>query len=148
MRAFPRTARSQSGVMMLEALIAILIFSLGILAIIGLQAESIRNSSGAKFRSDASFLANQVIGYMWADRANLALYAHRPTGPICAPTGANSANANVTAWLANVSALLPSATSAKQSITVNAANRQVTVRVCWESRTGQHNFIVTTQLSN
>ena len=32
--------RSQAGAMLLEALIAILIFSLGILAIIGLQAQS------------------------------------------------------------------------------------------------------------
>lgn len=137
----------QSGVMMLEALIAILIFSLGILAIIGLQAASIRNSSEAKFRADASFLANQVISYMWADRANIAQYSHRPNGAICAPSGGDSNNTNVMAWLANVANLLPGAENSMQSISVDALTRQVTVRVCWESRTGRHSMTVTTQLS-
>lgn len=148
-RSAPRHAwaRDQSGVMMLEALIAILIFSLGILAIIGLQAASIRNSSEAKFRADASFLANQVISYMWADRANLAQYAHRPNGAVCEPSGGDSNNANVTTWLANVTNLLPGATNNMQSISVDALNRQVTVRVCWESRTGRHSMTVTTRLS-
>ena len=80
-----RPRRQQTGVMLLEALIAILIFSLGILAIIGLQAQSIRNSSEAKYRADASFLANQLIGYMWTDPANFAAYSHMPTGAVCEP---------------------------------------------------------------
>lgn len=144
----PNLPGKQSGIMMLEALIAILIFSLGILAIIGLQAQSIRNSSEAKYRADASFLANQVIGFMWADRANLAQYAHRPTGAVCTPGGASSNNANVTAWLSNVRALLPGATDDLQSISVDATTGLVSVRVCWESKSGRHNMVVTTQLSN
>ncbi|MBI1395082.1 MAG: type IV pilus modification protein PilV [Betaproteobacteria bacterium] len=142
-----RVRRSQSGIMMLEALIAILIFSLGILAIIGLQAQSIRNSSEAKYRADASFLASQIIGYMWADRANLAQYVHHPTGAPCAPGGATSNNGNVATWLSNVRALLPGATDNLQQINVDAATGQVTVSVCWESRTGRHNVVVSTQIS-
>lgn len=140
--------RPQRGIMLLEALIAILIFSLGILAMIGLQAQSIRNSAEAKYRADASFLADQVIGYMWADRANVALYAHHPSGSACAPSGSASSNANVTSWLANVSALLPGATADLQSIAVDAATRQVTVTICWESKTGRHNMAVSTRLSS
>ena len=56
--------------MLLEALIAIVIFSIGILAIVGLQANSIRMSTDAKFRSDANLLANQYISTMWADIAS------------------------------------------------------------------------------
>lgn len=66
--------------MLLEALIAILIFSFGILAIVGLQAASIKNGSDAKFRTDASFLANELIGQMWADRANVVVGYTAPTG--------------------------------------------------------------------
>ena len=69
-----RPARSQTGVMLLEALIGILIFSIGILALIGMQGAAIRNTTDARYRSEASFLANQIIGQMWVDRANLALY--------------------------------------------------------------------------
>lgn len=133
--------------MLLEALIAILVFSLGILALIGLQAQSIRNSSEAKYRADASFLANQIIGYMWSDPANFGSYAHKPSGAVCEPTGSDSTNANVSAWLANVAALLPGAAGRLQSINVNALTREVTVRICWQSRTGNHNMVVTTRLS-
>lgn len=67
--------RSQQGMMLLEGLIAIVIFSLGILAIIGLQAATVKQTTDAKFRLDASFLANQSIGTMWTDRSNLAAHA-------------------------------------------------------------------------
>lgn len=139
--------RTQGGIILIEALIAILIFSMGILAIIGLQAQSVRNSSEAKYRADASFLANQIIGRIWADRSNIATYAHRPTGNVCAPTGSASGNANVTQWLAGVTAVLPDAGSARQSIAVNAATNEVTVRLCWVSRTGQHNMSITTRIN-
>ncbi len=139
--------RDQRGIMLLEALIAILIFSLGILALIGLQAQSIRNSSEAKYRADASFLANQLIGYMWSDPANFSSYSHRPSGAVCEPSGSDSTNPNVVTWLANVSALLPGATNRLQSITVNAATRDVTVRICWQSKTGNHNVVISTRLS-
>lgn len=66
---------TQQGVMLLEGLIAILIFSLGILALVGLQSVSARATTDAKYRADASFLANQAIGMMWVDKSNLAAHA-------------------------------------------------------------------------
>ena len=64
----------QDGVVLLEALIAILIFSLGVLGIIGLQATMIKSTSEAKYRSEASYLAQQRIGEMWATPTNLAAF--------------------------------------------------------------------------
>lgn len=61
----------QRGMMLVEGMIAILIFSLGILAIIGTQAIAIKQTSDAKYRVDASFLANQSIGAIWTDRDDL-----------------------------------------------------------------------------
>jgi type IV pilus assembly protein PilV len=60
--------RTSGGSVLLEALVGILIFSIGILALVAMQAESIRNTTEAKYRNDASYLANQIIGRMWADR--------------------------------------------------------------------------------
>lgn len=65
----------QQGVALLEALIAVLIFSMGILAVIGLQASAVRNVTEARSRIEASTLANQQLGAMWVDRANLSSYA-------------------------------------------------------------------------
>ena len=56
---------TQSGFMLLEALIAILIFSFGVLALVALQARSIQLSADAKYRTNATLLANQLIGQMW-----------------------------------------------------------------------------------
>ena len=127
----------QRGYLLIEALVSILIFSTGILAIFSLQAASIQNSADAKYRADASFLANQIVGYMWGDRANLAAYVHQPGGVVCAPTGTPSTNANVTSWLADVNAVLPNSAGASQQITVNttagATNGTVTVTLCWNT---------------
>ena len=54
--------KQQSGVMLLEALIAILIFSLGVLGLVGLQASTVNASRDARYRTDASLLANELIG--------------------------------------------------------------------------------------
>ncbi len=63
---------AQHGVVILESLIAILIFSLGILALVGLQANMLQSTSDAKYRADASYLAQQKLGLMWSDPVNAA----------------------------------------------------------------------------
>jgi len=69
-----RLLKQQGGVVLLEGLIAIVIFAFGVLAIVGMQASTMRATSDAKYRVDASFLINQTLGQMWADRNNLAGY--------------------------------------------------------------------------
>lgn len=58
---------AQQGVVLIEAMIAILIFSIGVLGIVGMQANMVKNTSDAKFRADASDIAQQRIGQIWAD---------------------------------------------------------------------------------
>ena len=77
---------SQQGVVLLESLIAILIFSLGVLGIVGLQAAMIKSTSDAKYRADASYIAQQRIGRMWSDPTNILSYLE----PIAAPTDISS----------------------------------------------------------
>ena len=54
----------QHGFALLEGLIAILIFSMAILAVAGLQATAIAQSTEAQYRADAAFLANQLLAQM------------------------------------------------------------------------------------
>jgi type IV pilus assembly protein PilV len=62
----PRPARSaQAGVMLLEALLGLLIFSLGVLALVAMQAVSTSNVSNAKYRIEAAFAAQELMNYMW-----------------------------------------------------------------------------------
>jgi len=60
--------RSQQGAFLLEALIGILIFSLGVLGIVGLQAQAIRFTNDSEYRAEAVYLANSVISQMWGDK--------------------------------------------------------------------------------
>lgn len=139
---------AQGGYLLIEVLVALLIFSTGILAIFSLQAASIQNSSDAKYRSDASFLANQIVGYMWGQRASLAAYSHRAGGSACSPSGSASTNANVSSWLLEVNNALPGAASNRQQIIVNAATGMVTVTICWRApnEPTDHSFTAIAQI--
>jgi type IV pilus assembly protein PilV len=111
----------QRGVMLLEALIAILIFSIGILGLVGMQAFSIGAISDAKYRSDASFLANEIAAQIWVDRANMANYV--------SPGGAAPALA---IWIAKVNNELPQSAANPPVITVNAGTGVVDVTIRWQ----------------
>lgn len=134
----------QRGSFVLEALIAILLFAIGILAIVGLQAASIGNTAAAKYRTDASLLANQVIAQMWvADKTNATLVACF-SGPavsgVCPPAG--TAGANYLAWASSVAQALPGVSGVTApSITIDASNT-ATVTVNWQgpNESAPHNY--------
>lgn len=123
----------QAGSVILEALIAILIFSIGILGLIGMQAAAVANVSDAKYRADASFMADQIIGQMWASRVtvtNASGVSSFAIDPSFAWPG-GTPNAVVTAWAgaSGVTGLLPQASAV---VAINPANQQqVTVTISW-----------------
>ncbi|TFH11510.1 MAG: pilus assembly protein PilV [Nitrosomonadales bacterium] len=134
--------KKQKGSMLLEALIAILIFSMGILALMGMQATAINTVSESKYRSDAGFLANRIIGQIWADRANLASFACNP----CTTTG--TGNVDTRAWATEIQSgalQLPGVTdAANQPIITLGASNQVQVQLFWQApnATAQRNHLV------
>lgn len=125
--------RGQTGSMVLEALFAILIFSVGILGLVRMQAVSVTHVSNAKYRTEASFLANRVISEMWSNRNNLPAYAY----------AGGAAPAVLTKWMAEVQGTLPGAAANPPLITLGAGN-QVTVTVYWQPPNAAtlHNYIV------
>src|SRR6185503_1104812 len=62
-----RSKHAQAGGFLLEALIGVLIFSFGILGIVGLQAQSLRHTGESEYRAEAIYLANSLISKMWTD---------------------------------------------------------------------------------
>ena len=83
-----RAHKNEAGVMLIEALIGILIFSIGILALLGMQGAAIKNTTDARYRSEAAFLATQIVGQMWLDdKDQLANYKTDGTGPAVYPPG-------------------------------------------------------------
>jgi type IV pilus assembly protein PilV len=122
--------RGQRGVMLLEALIAILIFSVGILGLVGLQASVVKQSTEARMRSDASQLAEQLIGQMWSDNrsvANLKAKYNTCTDGSC--TG-------YTDWATTVSNTLPGATITSATMRPSVAVDDqgiVTISILWNA---------------
>lgn len=139
--------------MLLEALISILIFSMGILAIVGMQASSIKSAGDAKYRMDASLLANQLIGQMWvSDRTPATLQANFAAG-----------GAGYTAWLGaagtpgTVLDSLPGVTANPPTVVIvnvpginppTTTSSQVTITVFWQapSDTAPHNYVAMAQI--
>jgi len=145
---------ASQGSVLLEALVGILIFSVGILALIAMQAESVRNTSEAKYRNDASYLANQIIGRMWADRnpqasgaSDLSNYSHNPAGAVCSPTASASTYGTVQDWLADVNYTLPNAPPENQQIAIDVTTNIVTVTLCWQTGGSKHNLVVQTHIA-
>jgi len=122
--------------MLIEALIAILIFSIGILAVVGMQGSAIKNVTDSKSRSDAALLANELIAQMWADQGNLALYNYPGSGTIPARLGTISPPAG---WIARV-VKLPGAANVLPKVTVpvpgtpaaTASGATVQVQIFWQ----------------
>jgi type IV pilus assembly protein PilV len=126
MRTHSQAPKREGGVMLLEALIAILIFSIGILAVVGLQAVSIKNVTDSKHRTEAAFLANKLLSQMWTDAGNIASYAYPGSGGV--PT-------RLTGWVGQVNTRLPAATTVPPIVTItgpSATGATVTIQVRWQ----------------
>ena len=67
---------AQKGLVLLESLVAFLVFSLAVLALVGLQATMIKNAGDAKYRAEASFIAQSKVSELWGDPSNIAGGAH------------------------------------------------------------------------
>ncbi|MCM8611500.1 type IV pilus modification protein PilV [Accumulibacter sp.] len=148
-------AAGQSGVMLLEALIAILIFSLGILSLVALQATAVQLTSDAKYRTDATLLANRLIGQMWTSSGNLTALK------TAFQTGGTAYNA----WLADVSGRegLPGVVAASTGVvatlptvtvddTAGATAGQVVITLRWRTpemplNAAGHQHVVVSQIS-
>lgn len=145
----------QGGFMIIEALIAILIFSLGILGMIAMGGTAIGAQSDARYRTDASRLTENLasriaIGVARTaapeDLANsLAKYAHQSDGTTCgAFSGAASTDSLITNWVAEAKTVgagrpgLPGVTDESLQVkidnTVTGFNR-VEITVCWRDPT-------------
>ena len=118
----PTAPLRQGGFSLIEGLVAMLIFSFGILALVSMQASSIQQSTGARYRSEASLLANDLIGQMWvSDRTAATLQTNFTTGGDAYAT-----------WLANVQATLPTAAASAPTVSVSAEG-VATINLFWKA---------------
>ena len=138
----------QQGFFLIEALIAILIFALGVLGLVALGGTAISSQSDAQYRTEASSLADAIVGEIQLNvdrttplslQTSLAAYAHNATtASNCVFSGSPTTNVSVltlTNKAANVGGVgLPGASTGNQQILVDTVNfNRVEVTLCWKT---------------
>ena len=68
------TLGQQSGSVLIEAMVAVVIFSMGVLALVGLQSAMIKNSSDNRYRAEAQLIAQTHIANLMAFGGDAATY--------------------------------------------------------------------------
>ena len=137
MKTSPTSLRKQTGAYLLEALIGILIFALGVLGIVGLQAASLRTTTDSAMRAEAVFAANQLIGQMWADdEANLdANYSSAFSGQPYKDFAAQLKSAQGGTWVADPAVVFDTVAAPSQT------SHYVVINIQWKSTGGDiHNY--------
>lgn len=122
--------RSLAGFSLLEVLIALLIFSFGMLGLAALQTVSIRTNQSANMRSQAVVLANMMLDNMRANRAHLvSYYGNSYSAFACTDTPATSpiAARDRETWLQQLACQLPQGRGAVVPINAN----EVAVCIRW-----------------
>ena len=138
-----RIFRRQGGVGLVEVLIAVLVLSIGLLGLAGLQLRTIRNNESALERGVAVTETHAIADALRADRNNAQSGLFNITLAAAAPTGSTFRETVVRSWRANlISALGAGATG---RILCNGADCTITIQ--WDdSRAGNSVASQTQQL--
>lgn len=132
---------NQRGSFILEALISIVIFAVGMISLMGMSAQAVNQIGQTKYRNDASYLAQELIGELWVS--------------------ANAPSAfDYTAWKARVAAALPGGAGVvgdapvagdaeyplgcKNPGTGKPSSDRVCIKITWADKESDEHFFVTT----
>jgi type IV pilus assembly protein PilV len=122
------------GVVLIEILVAILLFSIGVLGLVGVQIASMKNVGESQYRVEAALLASSLTAQMRTSPA-----ATRAT-EFASPGGSR-----FSAWSSSVTSALPGASATPP--TVDTTNYPtVTVTISWRAinDTGTRRYVATT----
>ncbi|MEC9341425.1 MAG: type IV pilus modification protein PilV [Pseudomonadota bacterium] len=105
-----RSGCCDAGFTLIEVLVALFIFSVGLLGLAGMMGQSLRSNHDAYVRTQASILAYDMMDRMRADAGNVLLYQGADPDPddltACDPVNVSPLNERV-CWHDAVKASLP-----------------------------------------
>jgi type IV pilus assembly protein PilV len=141
---------SQRGFSMIEVLITMLIISLAVLGVVGLQAHAMRLNQGGLFRAQAVFLAGDLAERMEANKVAAIAGSYEvatsntpaTSSNTCATTqctGDELASNDLSQWQNAISQTLP---QASWSVTLSTAGNPVTytIVISWIDRRGDATY--------
>ena len=107
---FKRRKQGQQGFALIEVLVSMVIFSLGVVGLIGMQARALQASTDAQDRNQAALLAQSLSSEMWVVKNTLL------------------SDSVVSAWKSEIASSLP---NGEGSVTQNTAGSDATISVKW-----------------
>jgi type IV pilus assembly protein PilV len=138
-----RLKSHQSGVSLVEALVALVVISIGMLGIAALHVESLRNGKASILRTQAVALAANIADSIRANPVSATTYTSAITAAdknsACEPGGAGCtasemATNDVAVWLDQLAKSLPSGTGSITSVTTTTP-ATYTITVQWVETT-------------
>jgi type IV pilus assembly protein PilV len=151
--------RFEQGFTLVETLVALVVLSVGLLGIAGLQITSLKANKGSATRTQAVYLAYDIIDRMRAN-PQAAIQGDYDIAAGATPTGGTVAGDDLVAWQQNIAKMLPAGSvQPNGSVVSNNAANMVTVTLTWDDSHANVSgptpaaqavvsFSVSTQLSN
>ena len=137
--------RRAAGFALVEVLVAVLLFTIGILGLIGLQATMTQTQTESKVRADAANLVDELATVMWGELGNKATIANLTAFNATGCSGSQACNA----WQIKLGNTLPGGTLADLTFnnvadTWDANHGMVTVTLQWSLPNGStHKYVST-----
>lgn len=120
----------QRGMTLIEILVAVVVLSIGLLGLAGLQLKGMQVNQGSIYRWQAAMLAQDIADRMRADRASASAGNYTlAAGGAASGSGSPATQASINQWLTQVAAL--PAGSAVITAPTGPASNQVTITVGW-----------------
>ncbi len=122
---------------MIEALVSIVVLSIGLLGVAALQGVGLRASSSAVYRSQAAWFAAQMIEEARTNRAGVIAGNAGLIGSIAAQTCVTPATAlPIENWRIRIACALPAGAG---GVTYNTFTQRLLVTVQWNDQRGIDN---------
>lgn len=136
-RNIRKRARHQAGVSLIEILVAILVLSIGLLGMAGLQARALKGNNSALQRTQAVMLSYYVLDAMRVDKANALTGTYNMPKTCTVPTDTSTFVANVKKdWLQSLKDNLGNVTETCGMVSCQVSG-VCTVEIYWDdSRAG------------
>ncbi|MDP3535829.1 type IV pilus modification protein PilV [Halomonas sp. M1] len=114
--------KNQLGISLLESLIAILVLSIGLLGVAGLQTQSLIHNRAAYFETQATNMAQDMLDRIRANSDNASTYS---LGVGSEVSGSSLSAADRSEWVEDLATTLP---SGEGGISISSNRMRVTVR--------------------
>lgn len=142
----PGIASQNHGFSLVEVMVALLVLSIGLLGLAALQTTSMQYNTGSYLRTQATFLAYDIIDRMRANSAAIANsdgngYDQPASSNVTASTNCDSTSCtsaqlalyDVKKWYDKTVATLPNAINTPPTISIET-DRVVTIKIRWMER--------------